>query len=59
MLPGYVDIHVWSNTGYDSYKREPDQISVALCLCNKADEMALVLWNSHLVALEEEIKREK
>ena len=40
MLPGYIDIKVWSVDNLQSVLATPVQISVALCLMKKPDELA-------------------
>lgn len=55
-LPGYIVVNVISLDGLATIETEPLQISIAVCLCKKPDNVAKALYDSHMMAMEEKQK---
>ena len=52
-LPGYIDLNLISMDGLRTVSQEPMKIAVPVCKCAPPDEMSLMLYESHMQAIQE------
>ena len=55
-LPGYIDLNLISMDGLRTVSQEPMKIAVPVCKCEPPDEMSLMLYESHMSAIQEQSK---
>ena len=55
-LPGYIDLNLISMDGLQTVSQEPMKIAVPVCKLEAPDEMSLMLYESHMLAIQQQSK---